>query len=452
MSAPCAFKAPYIFGFLLCPIVLCDEYPLKYITYIGKEVKFLNYGETLNYIHSLGKFSKPAGLERISLALKKLHNPQDNFKSIHIAGTNGKGSVAAMLAKVFHTAGYKTGLFISPFVINFRERIQINGEFISENDLVLYSQKVIDTGVETTEFEFITAAAFSYFSDKKCDIVIAETGLGGRLDATNALTNVAAAVITEIGLDHLGVLGDTVEKIAAEKCGIIKNCPVTVTSANQRKEALSVIERSSIRLITPDLSQLTVLKCGENGSGIIYRNRKYEISLCGEYQIENALTVIETVEASEYNIPYETVKKALANTFFPARAEIISKKPLVVLDGAHNPDGATELAKILKKYEGNVTAVIGVMRDKDYKTVLKNTLPLCKAAVAVTVENMPRSLSAAELAFTAARDCPAQAAANYDSAIEKAASLAGENPVLIFGSLYLAGGIRQKLIDFYKNF
>lgn len=452
MSAPCAFKAPYIFGFLLCPIVLCDEYPLKYITYIGKGVKFLNYGETLNYIHSLGKFSKPAGLERISLALKKLHNPQDNFKSIHIAGTNGKGSVAAMLAKVFHTAGYKTGLFISPFVINFRERIQINGEFISENDLVLYSQKVIDTGVETTEFEFITAVAFSYFSEEKCDIVIAETGLGGRLDATNALTNVVAAVITEIGLDHLGVLGDTVEKIAAEKCGIIKNCPVTVTSANQRKEALSVIERSSIWLITPDLSQLTVLKCGENGSGIIYRNREYEISLCGEYQIENALTVIETVEASGYNIPYETVKKALANTFFPARAEIISKKPLVVLDGAHNPDGATELAKILKKHGGRVTAVIGVMRDKDYKTVLKNTLPLCRAAVAVTVENMPRSLSAAELALAAAPYCSAQTAENYDSAIKKAASLAGGNPVFVFGSLYLAGGIRQKLIDFYKNF
>lgn len=452
MSAPCAFKAPYIFGFLLCPIVVYDEYPLKYITYIGKDVKFLNYGETLNYIHSLGKFSKPAGLERISLALKKLHNPQDNFKSIHIAGTNGKGSVAAMLAKVFHTAGYKTGLFISPFVINFRERIQINGEFISENDMVKYSQRVIDTGVETTEFEFITAAAFSYFSEEKCDIVIAETGLGGRLDATNALTNVAAAVITEIGLDHLGVLGDTVEKIAVEKCGIIKNCPVTVTSANQRKEALSVIERASIRLITPDLSQLTVLKCGDGGSGIIYRNKEYEISLCGEYQIENALTVIETVESSGYNIPYETVKKALANTFFPARAEIISKKPLVVLDGAHNPDGATELAKILKKYEGRVTAVIGVMRDKDYKTVLKNTLPLCRAAVAVTVENMPRSLSAAELALAAAPYCPAQTAENYDSAIKKAASLAGGNPVFVFGSLYLAGGIRQKLIDFYKNF
>lgn len=412
----------------------------------------MNYGETLNYIHSLGKFSKPAGLGRISLALKILHNPQDNFKSIHIAGTNGKGSVATMLAKIFRTAGYKTGLFISPFVIDFRERIQINGDFISEKDLAEYSQRVIDTGVEMTEFEFITAAAFSYFSDKKCDIVIAETGLGGRLDATNTLNNVAAAVITKIGLDHIGILGDTVEKIAAEKCGIIKDCPVTVTSPNQRKSALAVIEGSSKRLVTPDLSQLTVLNCGENGSSIIYMNREYEISLVGEYQIENALTVIETVKASGYNIPYNTVKTALANTFFPARAEIISKNPLVVLDGAHNPDGAAELAKILKKYEGEAVALIGVMRDKDYNAVLRATLPFCRAAVAVTVENMPRSLDGKILALTAEEYCPTQIAGNYDEAIKKTSEFADGAPVFVFGSLYLAGGIRQKLIDCYKNF
>ena len=412
----------------------------------------MNYGEALNYIHSLGKFSKPAGLDRITLALKRLNDPQNNFKAIHIAGTNGKGSVSAMLAKIFSTAGYKTGLFISPFIIDFRERIQINSEFISEEDLVKYSQRVIDTGVEMTEFEFITAAAFSYFSDKKCDIVIAETGLGGRLDATNTLNNVAAAVITKIGLDHIGILGDTVEKIAAEKCGIIKDCPVTVTSPNQRKSALAVIEGSSKRLVTPDLSQLTVLNCGENGSNIIYMNREYEISLVGEYQIENALTVIETVKASGYNIPYNTVKTALANTFFPARAEIISKKPLVVLDGAHNPDGAAQLAKILKEYEGKAVALIGVMRDKDYKAVLSATLPFCRAAVAVTVENMPRSLEGKTLAETAAQYCPTQIAGNYDEAIKKTSEFADGAPVFVFGSLYLAGGIRQKLIEFYKNF
>ena len=412
----------------------------------------MNYGEALNYIHSLGKFSKPAGLDRITLALKRLNDPQNNFKAIHIAGTNGKGSVSAMLAKIFSTAGYKTGLFISPFIIDFRERIQINSEFISEEDLVKYSQRVIDTGVEMTEFEFITAAAFSYFSDKKCDIVIAETGLGGRLDATNTLNNVAAAVITKIGLDHIGILGDTVEKIAAEKCGIIKDCPVTVTSPNQRKSALAVIEGSSKRLVTPDLSQLTVLKCDQNGSAIIYMNKEYEISLVGEYQIENALTVIETVKASGYNIPYNTVKTALANTFFPARAEIISKNPLVVLDGAHNPDGAAQLAKILKEYEGKAVALIGVMRDKDYKAVLSATLPFCRAAVAVTVENMPRSLEGKTLAETAAQYCPTQIAGNYDEAIKKTSEFADGAPVFVFGSLYLAGGIRQKLIEFYKNF
>ena len=412
----------------------------------------MNYGEALNYIHSLCKFSKPAGLDRITLALKRLNDPQNNFKAVHIAGTNGKGSVSAMLAKIFSTAGYKTGLFIYPFIIDFRERIQINSEFISEEDLVKYSQRVIDTGVEMTEFEFITAAAFSYFSDKKCDIVIAETGLGGRLDATNTLNNVAAAVITKIGLDHIGILGDTVEKIAAEKCGIIKDCPVTVTSPNQRKSALAVIEGSSKRLVTPDLSQLTVLNCGENGSSIIYMNREYEISLVGEYQIENALTVIETVKASGYNIPYNTVKTALANTFFPARAEIISENPLVVLDGAHNPDGAAQLAKILKEYEGKAVALIGVMRDKDYKAVLGATLPFCRAAVAVTVENMPRSLEGKTLAETAAQYCPTQIAGNYDEAIKKTSEFADGAPVFVFGSLYLAGGIRQKLIEFYKNF
>lgn len=412
----------------------------------------MNYNETLNYIHSLGKFSKPAGLERITSLLDRLYNPQDKFKSIHIAGTNGKGSVSAMLAKIFETAGYKTGLFISPFVIDFRERIQINGEFISEDDLIKYSKLVIDVGAELSEFEFITAAAFLYFGDKNCDIVITETGLGGRLDATNTLKNVAVSVITKIGLDHSAILGDTVEKIADEKCGIIKECPVTVASLNQKDGALEVIKRSSKRLVVPDISRLKILKSDETGSSFIYKERKYYISLCGEYQIENALTAIETAENSEYNISYETVKAALADTYFPARAEIICKAPLVLLDGAHNPDGAKALADIMKKHSGKITAVIGVMRDKDYKQVLKTTLAHCKNSVAVTVEGMPRSLPACSLAEAAAEFCPCTAAESYTSAIKKADEISKGEPIFVFGSLYLAGGIREKLKDFYKNF
>ena len=217
----------------------------------------MNYIETLNYIHSLGNFSKPATLDRIRKVLQRLDNPQNNFKSIHIAGTNGKGSVSAMLSKVFTLAGYKTALFVSPFIIDFCERIQICGDYITKNDLCKYAQRVKDTNVELTEFEFITAVAFLYFSDKNCEIAIIETGLGGKFDATNALENVIANVITKIGLDHTAVLGDSIEKITAEKCGIIKNCPV-VTSFNQPPKALAILNKYNP--VITDKNSLEILK------------------------------------------------------------------------------------------------------------------------------------------------------------------------------------------------
>lgn len=411
----------------------------------------MNYRETLDYIHSLGKFSKPAGLSRISEVLKKLGNPQNGFKSIHIAGTNGKGSVSAILAKSFEVAGCKTGLYISPFIIDFRERIQICGEFITEEETVLYANTVKDTGTELTEFEFITAMAFLYFRDKKCDIVIVETGLGGRFDATNTLDNVAATVITKIGLDHSAVLGDTVDKIASEKCGIIKDSPVTVTSCNQRAAALNVIKSSANRLIIPDISELEVLSTDINGSTFIYKGKEYSLSLCGEYQIENALTVIETAYNCGLGMSYELIKSALADTFFPARAEIISKNPLVVLDGAHNPDGARALSGIMKKYDGEITALIGVMRDKDYEEVLSTALKYCKNAVTVTVKDMSRALPSNELLKTASKHCHTVSALSYSDAIRKADELSKGKPIFVFGSLYLASGIRDELREFYKN-
>ena len=402
----------------------------------------MNYTETLNYIHSLGNFKLPAGLQRITAALSALSRPQNKFEAVHIAGTNGKGSVSAMLAKIFETAGFKTGLYISPYIIDFRERIQINGNFISEEDLIKYSQRVKNTGIALSEFEFITAAAFSYFADEKCDIVIAETGLGGRLDATNTLERVRAAVITKVGLDHSAILGDTAQKIAAEKCGIIKNFH-TVISANQKSAVMSVIKKYTENYVVPDVSRLKVLKCDGSGTTYIYKEKEYSLSLCGEYQIENSLTAIEAVSASGFNIPYETVKKALGATFFPARAEIISRNPLTVLDGAHNPDGAEALAEIMKKYGGRITAIIGVMRDKDYETVLKKTLPYCRAAVAVTVENMPRSLACEKLAAAASKYCPCITAENYGAAIEKSRSSAGVNPVL-FSARFISQAESEK--------
>lgn len=402
----------------------------------------MKYFEILNYIHSLGNFSLPPTLDRIKTVLKAIGSPQNNFKSVHIAGTNGKGSVSAMTAKVFKNAGYKTALFISPYVIDFRERIQINGEFITEADLCIYAERIMATGVKLTEFEFITAMAFLYFSDKKCEIAVIETGLGGRLDATNSLRNVIVSVITKIGLDHTAVLGDTLDKITAEKCGIIKNAPL-VTSFNQPKGAMNVLKKYNP--VIPDKNKLEILKSDITGNTYIYKGVKYSTSLIGYHQIENSLIVIEAIKNCGINISDETVKKSLESTYFPARLEIISKKPLIVLDGAHNPDGAAALSEFLKSYNGKAAAIIGMMKDKDVDSVLKEALPYIYKAVAVEVENLPRSMKADELCKIASNYTECQVAESYDRAIDL---LKDEDAVFVFGSLYLAAGIREKLKNF----
>lgn len=397
----------------------------------------MNYSETLNFIHSLGNFSLPAGLDRIKKVLEILGNPQNDFKSIHIAGTNGKGSVTTFLASIFKEAGYKTGSFISPYIIDFRERIQIGGEFISETDLVKYAQMVKDTGVALTEFEFITAVAFLYFKENKIDILICETGLGGRLDATNTLENLVATVITKIGLDHTAVLGDTIKKIAEEKCGILRSCPA-VTTPYQEIDALKVIKSKSQNLIIPDVSCLEV-----DGNTYIYKGEKFELSLLGDFQIENSLVAIETARNSGYDISYDAIYKGIKNAFFPARLEVISKAPLVLLDGAHNPDGAKVLAKELSKSKEKPIAIVGMMKDKNVSEVLSEVLKHCASAVCVTVPNNPRSMSGEELCEIASEFCKCSVADGLEKAIEK---IKDQNAV-IFGSLYLASAIRPLLLE-----
>lgn len=402
----------------------------------------MNYKETLDYIHSLGKFTFPAGLERIKKVLETLGNPQNAFKSIHMAGTNGKGSVSAFVSSVFKTAGYRTGLFISPFIIDFRERIQINGEFISETDLEFYAQRVMETGIELNEFEFITALAFLYFKEQNIDVLICETGLGGRLDATNTLENLACTVITKIGLDHTAVLGDTIEEITGEKCGILRDCP-TVTTPYQPQKVLDVIKSKSNNLIIPDISQLKIT----NDNTYVYKNEKYEISLKGDFQIENSLVAIETIINSGYNIPYNIIYEGFKNTFFPARLEVISQKPLVLLDGAHNPDGARALAKELWKLPEKPVAIIGIMRDKNACEVLEIVLKHCKSAVAVTVPDNSRSLKAEELCIKAQKYCSCTSSDSLLSALKITEGV----DIAVFGSLYLASAIRPLLLKKYKN-
>lgn len=406
----------------------------------------MDYKATLNFIHSLGNFSLPAGTERIKQVLELLGSPQNSLRAIHIAGTNGKGSISAMLARVFALAGYRTALFISPYIIDFRERIQIDGEFISKEALVEYAERVREAGVALTEFEFITAVAFLYFAEQKCDILICETGLGGRLDATNTLDNLVAAVITKIGLDHTAILGDSIEKIAYEKCGILRDCP-TISYPYQPDEALRVLRAESDNLILPDMSQAKVISQGMNNT-FIYKGVKYKLSLKGEFQIANAITAIETVLCSGCEISTEILQKALATTFFPARMEYFSDSPPVVLDGAHNPDGATVIAQELRRFSGEAVAVIGMMRDKDCESFLKTTLPHCAKAYCVTVSEMPRALSGGELMKIAEPFCECEVIDDISSAI--IAALQHKKPLFIFGSLYLAAAARSILIELFK--
>lgn len=409
----------------------------------------MNYDEMLEYVHSLLVFGSKPGLERIGQALEKLSNVQNKLKYIHVAGTNGKGSTATMLSNVYIEAGLKVGLYISPFVTDFRERIQFNGQMIEKEDFVKHAVAVKNTGIELTEFEFITAVAFCYFAEKECDIVILETGLGGRLDATNIINQPLCSVITHISLDHTGVLGDTIAQIAGEKCGIIKNRGLTVTDMNQEEDALKVIKNSSDSLVVPNKADLKVLSSDIFGNTFIYKGEEYKTTLAGTHQISNAVSVIETVK-NALPVENEVLKTAIAKTQFAARCEIISKKPLVVLDGAHNPDGAAALQKVMQNFSGEITAIVGMMADKDCGEALKITLPHCKNVIGVTVKENPRSISAQDLIALAKPFCDnCFAAENYDEAIAKAIDLSKGKPIFVFGSLYLASAIRKKLFEIY---
>lgn len=407
---------------------------------------YMNYSDALNYIHSLEVFGSRPGLTRISELLKVLGNPQNDIKFIHVAGTNGKGSVCTMTSYALRSAGYKTGLYISPYVTCFRERIQINGEYIDEETLARLTEKVKNTGIEVTEFEFITAVAFLYYKEQNCDVVVLEAGLGGRLDATNVIEKPLLSVITGIDMDHTGVLGDTYEKIAHEKCGIIKNgCPVC-TTYKQRPEVMKVISGYKSPIV-PDEAQLKVLDCNLSGNKFIYKGKEYSTTLIGEHQIENAILVIEVLENCGLPVSYEQIKEGIAQTTFPARLERISKTPTVLLDGAHNPHGAKALERVLAKLD-NITLIMGMMKDKDCEEVVKILVPHCNRVLTVTVNENPRTISGGDLAVLASKYCKdVTPCESYDDALKK---VRGEETIVIAGSLYLASAIRPLAIEFYN--
>ncbi len=407
----------------------------------------MNYNNALEYIHSLLRFGSAPGLERISALLSRLGNPQDDLKFIHVAGTNGKGSVCTMTSEVLRAAGYKTGLYISPYVTCFRERIQVDGEYISESDLARLATLVRETEIEVTEFEFITAIAFLYYKEKGCDVVVLETGLGGRLDATNVIKTPIACVITGIGLDHTAVLGDTLKVIAGEKCGIIKDNVPVFTTYNQPAEAMAVIKAHQNVTVT-DFAQLSSAKSGLFGNRFVYKGVNYETGLIGVHQTENAMLVIDIVNGCGLNVSNDAIKKGLSSAHFAGRLELISKNPVVLIDGAHNPHGATALVRELKNHK-NVTMIMGMMTDKACEEVVSMLAPLCKKIITVTVADNIRAITADELKNIASRYCSnVFAARNYTEALELTR---GEDTVFIVGSLYLASSMRSLAANFYNS-
>lgn len=361
----------------------------------------MNYEDSVKYIHSLLKFGMNLGLERISALLNELGNPQEKLEFVHVAGTNGKGTTSTMLSGILCAAGKKTGLFTSPYVFDFCERIQINNKNIPHDDLSLVVEKVKNAcdrlstkGTEPTEFEAITAAAMLYFYEQKCDAVVLEVGLGGRYDSTNIIPCPKAAVITSISLDHTKILGDTVEKIAAEKCGIIKNGGTVITTSEQNEKALSVIKdtvkEKNGRLLIGDVSAAEILSEDIFGTEISYNGLTVKIPLVGRHQVENTVGVITAARA--LGISDEFIKKGIESTVIHARMEIISRSPVIMLDGGHNPECAAALENVLVRFAGDksITALIGMMADKDTKDYLVAILPHCKTAVFTKPSN-PRA-------------------------------------------------------------
>ncbi len=410
----------------------------------------MNYSDALEFTHSLLKFGIKPGLERVSRLLSRLGDPQKDTKFIHVAGTNGKGSVCAMVSSILRESGKKTGLFISPYIVDFRERIQIDGEYISEEDFAYFAEqvkKVTDEGEESpTEFEFITAVAFLYFKEKKCDVVVLETGLGGRYDSTNVIGTPLCSVIASISLDHVDILGDTIAKIAEEKCGIIKENGTTVTSPLQKDEALTVIARhcaeknNTLRLAcdTPKIISQTL-----SGTVFEYSGEIYNLGLLGEYQMKNVPLAIEV--ANLLGIDTEHVKKGLENAVNPARFEVVSDNPYIIVDGAHNEDGALQLKASLDKYfKGQkILGVCGMLADKSYERELEILKDNFSSLILMTPDN-PRALSAKDLKNTADKI--------FENTIicdesQKLCKLIEDKfphtPTVIFGSLYLASELRK---------
>ena len=415
----------------------------------------MNAKQAIDYIEHYGWSKTRLGLDRTRELLHRLHDPQKHLKFIHVTGSNGKGSTCAMLDSVLRNAGYKTGLYTSPYIQTFCERIRVNGEDIPGDALAHITGQVRDAAEDMddhpSQFELVTAIAMMYFFRQNCDIVVLEVGMGGELDSTNAIDSPEVAVITNIGLEHTEYLGDTLEKIAATKAGIIKpGCHAVCYDGDPAVTAIikHVCMEKNVPLHCVDFRGLKPVSRSLDGQTFIWNGKEYPLSLPGTHQLYNATTALETVAALRirgWDISDKAVVDGLNHVRWPARFECISRKPLVILDGGHNPQCAEALAASIRELlpGRKIVFLVGILADKDYPKVMEPLLPLAQEFICLTPRN-DRALSADDLAeYLTKKSAQAVACAEIDAGIQAALDAVDEDGAIIaFGSLYLVGAIR----------
>ncbi len=402
------------------------------------------YKDIVNEIENKRRFGKSKGVDVSRELLGKMDNPELGQRIIHIAGTNGKGSTAAMIDSVLREAGYKTGLFTSPHLIRFNERIRISGKQISDSDVIRYGGMVLSVPMEQelTMFDCCLAMALQYFKDEQCDYIILETGLGGTYDSTNAIVQPPVlSVITNIGFDHTAILGNTLEEIAANKAGILKS---------GTKAVIAKMDSSAAEVIQDRCRDLKIpFQTVSDPDQILAQYHVTDIGLLGTYQKENAATAACAcgVILGDRNAP-AAIQKGIAKAKWPGRMEPVSwMGQNMILDGAHNPQGVQALAESLSQIseEGKFAMIMGVLADKDYGHMLDAILPKCSYLFTVTVDS-GRALSNKALAENVRkRGIPAESCDTIEEAVTKAKALAGNLPVICFGSLYFIGNLEGKI-------
>lgn len=417
--------------------------------------------ENEKYLEQLRLVGSRFGTDCEKELLSLLGNPQDKLRFIHVAGTNGKGSFCSMMSSVLQKQGYKVGLYTSPYIVVFNDRIRVNGLPIAEddiNDLFLRVRQKADTmKTPPSSFDFITAAAFLWFYETKCDIVVLEVGLGGRYDSTNVIKNSLLSVITGIAFDHTEILGDTIEKIAWEKAGIIKESCPALYGGNDEK-ALAVIEKeceekhSELTVKNPDL--LKILSTTLDGTEFEFDGKEYFIRLLGLYQPANAATVLAAIDVLRkhgFEISETAVKDGLSSAVWQARFEKIADEPVVLYDGGHNPQGVRAAVESVRAYFGDkkINLLVGILADKAHGEMAEELAKIADRVICIAPPS-PRALPAEALAE---EFCEAGANARAANSIKEGVKIAlsYKKPVLVIGSLYSYNDVSESVRNTLKG-